>query len=110
MAVNTPREFIEEVLPDKLSDPEKLKDIDASVQLVIAGEEGGEWYLLIKDQKVEVQKSALDDPKITIRMKDKDFVKLVNGELSGQRAFMTGKLKFKGDMSLGIKLQRLNII
>ena len=39
-----------------------------------------------------------------------DFVKLVNGELSGQRAFMTGKLKFKGSMTAGIKLQKLGII
>ena len=43
-------------------------------------------------------------------MKDKDYVNLVNGKLSGQKAFMTGKLTFKGDMNLGMKLQALGLI
>jgi putative sterol carrier protein len=37
-------------------------------------------------------------------------VSLVNGKLSGQKAFMTGKLKFKGDMNLGMKMQKLGLI
>jgi putative sterol carrier protein len=40
-------------------------------------------------------------------MKDEDFVKLMNGELNGQVAFMSGKLKFKGSMSTAMKLQGL---
>lgn len=32
------------------------------------------------------------------------YLKLVNGELSGQKAFMTDKLKFEGDMNIGVKL------
>jgi putative sterol carrier protein len=43
-------------------------------------------------------------------MKDEDYVKLVNDEISGQKAFMSGKLRFKGDMNTGMKLQRLGII
>jgi len=43
-------------------------------------------------------------------MKDKDYVKLINGDLSGQKAFMSGKLKFKGDINLGMKLQELGIV
>ena len=47
---------------------------------------------------------------MTLIMQDKDFVALVNGKLSGQKAFMSGKLKFKGDMNLGMKLQQLGLI
>ncbi len=110
MAVNSPREFIENMLPDKLSDPEKLKGLDFSLQFNITGDDGGEWVLEIKDQQSKISEGAADNPKITLKMKDKDFVKLVNGELSGQKAFMSGKLKFKGDMNTGIKLQKLGII
>jgi len=110
MAVSTPKEFLENVLPEKLSDPEKLGDLVATVQFYIKGDDGGEWYLRIADGKAEVKEGEADKPDITIKMKDTNYVKLVNGELSGQRAFMTGKLKFKGNMNLGIKLQRLNII
>jgi putative sterol carrier protein len=31
----------------------------------------------------------------------------VNGKTSGQMAFLTGKLKIKGDMALAMKLQSL---
>jgi len=43
-------------------------------------------------------------------MKDDNFVKMVNGGLSGPKAFMTGKLKFKGEMSAALKLQKLGIV
>jgi putative sterol carrier protein len=110
MAVSSPKEFMETVLPAKLADPEKLKGIDVSVQFNITGDNGGQWYLQIKDQKAVIETGTIENPKITLTMKDENYVKLVNGELSGQKAFMTGKLKFKGDMNSGMKLQKLGII
>ena len=109
MAVSSPKEFIEQVLPQKLK-PEQLAGLDMSIQFNITAENGGEWFLTIKDSKVEVRPGAGENPTIALKMKDTDFVKLVNGELSGQKAFMTGKLKFKGSMTAGIKLQKLGII
>jgi putative sterol carrier protein len=110
MPVRSPKEFMETVLPAKLSDPEKLKGIDVTLQFDIAGEAGGKWVLSIQDQSAAVHEGTIDDPGITLKMKDTDYVKLVNGDLSGQRAFMSGKLRFKGDMNTGMKLQRLGII
>ena len=101
---------METVLPQKLSDPQKLKGLDLALQFEIGGEQGGEWVLTIKDQKAEVREGRVENPKITLKMKDTDYVQLVNDELSGQKAFMSGKLKFKGDMNTGMKLQRLGII
>jgi len=110
MAVETPKEFMDTVLPEKVSDPEKLKGIDVTVQFQISGDNGGDWVLEIKDQKAEIREGTVENPKITLKMKDVNYIKLVNGELSGQKAFMTGKLKFKGDMNAGMKLQKLGII
>ena len=111
MAVTTPREFMEDVLPAKLNaDPAKLAGIDVSILLNIKGDAGGDWVVIIRDSMVEVREGVIDKPTISIKIKDSDYVKLVNGELSGPRAFMTGKLKFKGDMSAGLKLQKLGII
>jgi putative sterol carrier protein len=110
MTISSPREFIETVLPKKLNDPEKLKGINMSLQFLIKGDDGGEWILDIHDQRAETKEGTVDKPKITIKMKDKNFVKMVNGQLSGQKAFMTGKLKFKGDMATALKLQKLGII
>ncbi|MCD6570259.1 MAG: SCP2 sterol-binding domain-containing protein [Deltaproteobacteria bacterium] len=110
MSVSSPKEFMETVLPDKLSDPEKLKGLDLDMQFDISGDSGGLWVLEIKGQKATVREGTVEKPNITLKMKDKDYVKLINGDLSGQKAFMSGKLKFKGDMNLGMKLQNLGII
>lgn len=109
MAVSSPKEFIEQVLPGKLT-PDKISDLNMTIQFNITGDAGGDWFLTIRDQKAVVQTGVIENPTISLKMKDADFVKLVNGELSGQRAFMTGKLKFKGSMTHGIKLQKLGII
>jgi putative sterol carrier protein len=109
MEVTTPKEFLDKVLPEKF-DPEKAADLEAVVQFKISGDNGGEWVLTIKDKKLEVTDGTVDKPNMTLIMKDKDYVSLVNGKLSGQKAFMTGKLKFKGDMNLGMKLQQLGLI
>ncbi len=109
MAVSSAKEFIEVVLPGKLT-PDKIGDLDMTIQFNITGDAGGDWFLTIKEQKAVVATGNLEKPTISLKMKDLDFVRLVNGELSGQRAFMTGKLKFKGSMTHGIKLQKLGII
>jgi putative sterol carrier protein len=40
-------------------------------------------------------------------MADTDFVDLATGKLDGTAAFMSGKLKIKGDMGLAMKLQSI---
>jgi len=109
MEVGTPKEFIETFLPQKF-DGGKAAGVTAVVQLKISGDNGGDWVISIKDQKLDVSPGTNPAPNITLTMKDADYVSLVNGKLSGQKAFMTGKLKFKGDMGLGMKLQKLGLI
>ena len=109
MEATTPKEFIEKELPAKF-DGEKAAGLTAVVQFKIAGDNGGEWFINIKDKKLEVNQGASPSPNITLSMKDADYMALVTGKLSGQKAFMTGKLKFKGDMALGMKLQKLGFI
>lgn len=41
---------------------------------------------------------------VTIILADDTFTKLAEGKLDGQKAFMTGKLKTKGNMMLATKL------
>mmetsp|Transcript_10757 Transcript_10757/g.22395 ORF Transcript_10757/g.22395 Transcript_10757/m.22395 type:complete len:149 (+) Transcript_10757:62-508(+) len=41
---------------------------------------------------------------LTVTVSDENFVKLTKGDINPQLAFMTGKLKLKGNMGLGLKL------
>merc|ERR1719192_1051315 len=59
--------------------------------------------------KMKVAKSKTDfeeSARATMSMKSSDFILMATGKLDGMKAFMTGKLKVKGDMSLVMKLQK----
>ena len=88
-------------------DPEKVKDIHATYQWDITGDDGGKWNVKLGDGAVEVKEGEATDPNITITVTSGDWLDIVNGKLNGQMAFMTGKLKVHADMSLAMKLQSL---
>jgi len=64
----------------------------------------------IKDQKLDIKQGVHPSPSLSIKMADTDFVDMINGKLSGERAFMTGKLKFKGSMGLALKLKDIGFM
>lgn len=103
MEVKTPEEFFENVLPTKFK-PDKAKDFEAVAQVNIAGTNGGNWIITIKNQKIDTKEGVAPSPAITLKMTDTDFVDLVNGRLNAVNAFMTGKLEFNGSIATGLKL------
>lgn len=104
MEAKTPKEFFEKVLPSRFK-PEKAKGIEVTVQVNITGPDGGDWTVEIKEEKIDIRKGNHLSPKLTIGMAETDFLDLVNDKLSAQKAFFTGKIKFKGDVALALKLR-----
>ncbi len=104
MEAKTPQQFFDEILPVRFN-PEKAKGIDVTVQVNITGSNGGNWMIEIKDQKLAVKEETNSAPKLTIGMTDRDFLDLVNDRINTQKAFFTGKIKFKGDLNLALKLK-----
>lgn len=95
--------FFEQV-PGKVN-KDKIKDMNCVYQFNITGEGGGDWNIVIANGSATVNEGIADDPNITITMEAGNFVSLLQGKLNGQMAFMTGKLKIKGEMGLAMKLQ-----
>jgi putative sterol carrier protein len=105
----TPKEFFEEVLPKRFK-PDKAEDIDVTVQMNITGPNGGDWVVTIKNQKLEVKEGTHPSPTLSLEMAETDYMDLVNGEMSGEKAFLTGKLRFKGNIALALKLRETGFL
>lgn len=85
--------------------PSKVAGINAVYAFDLSGDDGGAYHIVLNDGKGDAGPGAPENPNITISMSDSDFVDLATGKLDGTAAFMTGKLKIKGDMTLAMKLQ-----
>lgn len=104
----TCKDIFETKIPDRLkSKPELAGQINSSYQFDLTGDGGGQWAVDLTKPQDQVVTGTIDNPGVTITMTAKDFCDLVAGKLNGQMAFMQGKLKIKGDMSLALKLQQL---
>lgn len=95
-----------EAMPERF-DKEAAAGMNAVYQYDITGDDGGQWYTAIADGELTVGTGTHDNPNITLTISAPDYLDMIDGKLNGQMAFMTGKLKIKGDMALGMKLGSL---
>lgn len=109
LEITTPQEFFDKVLPAKF-DPNKATGFDVTIQMNITGPNGGDWTVVVKDQKMDVKRGTHPSPSISITMADTDYVDMINGKLGAERAFMTGKLKFKGNIVTALRLRDIGIM
>jgi putative sterol carrier protein len=84
--------------------PDKAQGVNAVIQYDIAGDQGGTWHAVIKDGACMVNSGPAPTPNLTLNMASQDWLDMIAGKLSGQMAFMSGKLKLKGDMGLAMKI------
>ena len=105
--MNTPKEIFDAMKTKMESDPSMVEDVKAVYQFVVTGDNGGNWYADSTGDTPMVVEGEHENPNVTITVADQDFVDIKSGQLSGQMAFMTGKLKIAGDMGLAMKLQKL---
>ena len=66
----------------------------------------GKWKVDVQDGAVKVTEGA-EDGDVTITTSEETFEKITSGEQNATSAYMTGKLKVKGDMGAAMKLQKL---
>lgn len=100
---STPEEYFETQVKEWFDEePDRVKAIGAIYQFNIEGDDGGVWVL--DCPKLEIREGDDASAKCTVTVKDVDFMEIVSGKLNAQMAFMSGKLKVGGDMSLALKL------
>jgi putative sterol carrier protein len=100
MAATPVQEALENI---RNADPARIGDIDAVILFDLSGDGGGQWTLKLASGSIELEEGETASPSMTLS----DFVSMVNGELNAMAAFMQGKIKVSGDMSLAMKLQSM---
>ena len=87
--------------------------IDASdrdflaVQVNITGDNGGVFYVEVKDGHINVEPYEYEDRNCSITMNADDFVRLLDGKLDPIPAFTFGKLKVDGDVGKALEFSKL---
>ena len=102
--MESPREFFETL--ESRVDPAKAAGLTATYRFEIDG--AGTWLVDVDDGKVSVTENGADvDADCTISTTSETFMKIARGEQNPTAAYMSGKLKVRGDMGQAMKLQKL---
>ncbi len=65
------------------------------------------FNLNIADQQCLVSDQQHPDPDVTLIMDSQTFIEVIEGELGGTSAFLSGRLRAEGDLLLATKLTSL---
>jgi putative sterol carrier protein len=95
-------EFFEQ-LPSRVQ-PGKTAGMNNSYVFAIDG--AGTWTVRVSDSGVTVEDGDTGGD-CTISASEETFEKVMKGEQNPTAAYMSGKLKIKGDMGAAMKLQKL---
>ena len=93
-------------LPNNFNE-EKLEGISGTIQIQFSGEGTSNWILVFKEQMCNVSEGFAENPDLTLRTDAGIGAKIFTGESDPMRAYMLGKLRVSGDLSLGMKITKL---
>lgn len=84
--------------------PDRAPGVNAVIQYDITGDDGGTYHAEIANGACVVREGQAASPHLTLTMSAQDWLDMLSGKLNGQMAFMSGKLRIRGDMGLAMKL------
>lgn len=105
MAITNVKEVFDRV--PQAFNADAAKGLDAVFQFDITGEGGGNWNVAVKSGTCEVQEGKAASPTVTLTMSSDTWLGMVNKQINGIQAFMSGKLKLNGDMLLAQRIPDL---
>jgi putative sterol carrier protein len=100
--ITSPREFFETL--ESRVDSSKAAGTTATFRFEIDG--AGTWTVDVDDGKVTVSENG-GEADCTISTSSETFMKIARGEQNPTAAYMSGRLKIRGDIGQAMKLQKL---
>ncbi len=84
-----------------------IKKVGGIFQIDVLDKKGGkvikQWYIDLKNGQGSVAEGPNDKFNALFSVSDEDFYQICDGKLNPQMAFIQGKMKIKGSMSLASK-------
>lgn len=78
-----------------------------AAQINLTGDNGGVFYVEVKDGKVNVEPYPYNDRSCEITISAENFSKLIDGKLDPVAAFTLGKLKVAGDVGKALEFAKI---
>ena len=99
-------ETVQEFFANLASRADSSKTAGMTNSYVFDIDGAGQWKVDVDDGTVTVADGG-GDADVTISTSQETFEQIIAGEQNPTSAYMTGKLKIKGDMGAAMKLQKL---
>ena len=84
---------------------ENAADLTVVYQFFI--EDDQDFFISVENQRCEVQTGEHDDPNLSLFMDAATVVDVVNGEIDGMGAFLSGRLRAEGNLLVASHLSKL---
>lgn len=104
MGVSAKELFVDRIGAKLTASPDKAKNINAIYEFQVTGDAPATWTIDLTKAADFVSEGSSGNAKCTVTIKIEDLADILDKKLNPQMAFMTGKLKVKGDMGLALKL------
>jgi putative sterol carrier protein len=87
--------------------PTAAAGLSASYQFELSGDGGGQWFVRVRNGKLEVGEGVEGQPDVVICATAADYVAIAEGTKSPTWALLTGRFKVSGSMRLAMKLEKI---
>jgi putative sterol carrier protein len=88
-------------------DASRAQGVRANVQFDFSSDGGKKYVVRIADGKCTTEEGEVANPDATLISSQSTYQAVADGRLNAATAFMTGKLKVKGNMQLLMRFQQI---
>ncbi|MEL6853412.1 MAG: WS/DGAT domain-containing protein, partial [Bacteroidota bacterium] len=96
--------LFEHIAEQLVKSAEFIKPNNGLFQLKVTGDSPRDWNIDLNQSPGVVQPGIIDNPDVTLTVKEKHLLRIGKGDMSLQSAFIQGRLSIKGDSTKAMKL------
>ena len=86
---------------------ENADGINSAITVSLIDESDQAWTIRIKDKKCTVEQGSDPNAALSLAASPESLKEIISGKLDPARAFMQGKIRFSGNMSLAMRFSKL---